>query len=136
MVIDYREAKPGPPAGPVLGQAQIPLKEFCDEFNKRTSPILQGTMLFTKVFKHAKGGYDISVRAPSIVYLVKQVLADRGESRISIYDLYDLVRIRMQMEKILNTEKNKAPVFPSFHAATSCILGTLKSMGIKINLRD
>lgn len=138
VIINAGEASSAPPLGPLLGQYQINIVEFCKEFNVQTSTYEPGVPLLTKIKKKKFTGYLIQFSQPSINELMKQAMADvnalqnSAESeddlipdttvyeKIDYATLYDIIQLKLPQ---LNT---------TLFGATSTIFGFLLSSKIKL----
>ena len=73
IIVPAGEAKSGPPLGPILGQHQINLMEFCKEFNKLTSSYKPGIPLAVKVMKSRDNKFKMKISQPSLSFFASQL---------------------------------------------------------------
>lgn len=94
------EAKMGGMLNAMLGQHQINVNDFIQEFNYKTSNILAGLPLKVYISKNKETNrLKITIKGPSLNFLLQSFVKN---NKISIVDLYDVLRIFYQF----NDNKN------------------------------
>ncbi len=124
-------ANPSPPVGPVLGQRGLNIMKFCNDFNKKTSNLEKGIPIPVIIRVFNDRTFDFIIKNPPISFLLKKFLSiDKGSknpgkdiiANINIKDIKDIAKL-----KILDTNSY------NIDSVLKSIIGTAKSMGIKIN---
>jgi len=141
VVIPAGEAKAGPPLGPILGQHQINMVEFCKEFNARTADYEPGVPIRVLIVKFKEGNqtkYDMIFRGIPTNFLIDQgvMMEDNPSSssssqltQIPIENLFDIVRIKLDELKTLTPQIN-------LEGVAGMILGTLRTRRIVIFMQS
>lgn len=81
LYVSPNSAKPGPPLGPILGQAQINTNEFCSQFNKLTEKMDPQLVLPVILYKKADRTFDITLRAPTTSFYIRRLRRKLSELR-------------------------------------------------------
>lgn len=124
-------AKPAPPISVCLGQKRLNILEFCKKFNELTSNWSESEPLCVKIFVKDKN-YELVICQPSVSRLVKKMLSLNklsklpGKQTVGALSKIDVLNLT---NKKLNDTNSFEP-----KTAVKSILGSLKSMGIKVNL--
>ncbi|MGX7576549.1 50S ribosomal protein L11 [Candidatus Vidania fulgoroideorum] len=119
--IKSQEALPKPPISSILGQRGINIMEFCKEFNSKTKKYEKGAIIPTRIFFNKKSKkISFKIKAPTVTYLIKKELKEKKEINIKT------------IENIYNLKKNDLNCY-DFKSFLKSIIGSLKSMGIKLN---
>jgi ribosomal protein L11 len=93
IIVPAGEAKSGPPLGPILGQHQINLMEFCKEFNKLTSSYKPGIPLAVKVIKSRDNKFKMKISQPSLSFFVSQLQLKYKDLKSIPYSIFfDVIR--------------------------------------------
>jgi len=121
LIVPAQAAKLTPPVGPILGQFRIKVKEFCEDFNNQTKNIFYGLPLNVFLFIYKDKSFDYIIKAPSTMFLMKNIIKYNSKKTLSILDLYKIALIK----------KSKQDLY-SYESVFKNILATSKSMKVKI----
>ncbi len=123
------EAKPGPPIGPVLGQAGVNIPMFIKEFNAKTAD-KKGYVIPVIITVYSDKSFTMELKTPpASILLMKAAGADKGSPRpnkekIGKISSAKVVEIAKQKLQDLNTD--------DLEAAIRTVRGTARSMGLDI----
>ena len=122
-------ATPAPPVGNNLGQHQVPIMEFCKQFNARTAD-KKGKLVPVIITVYKDKTFEFEIKTPPVSALVKEKInLAKGSSkpgtdkvgRISWKDIDDIARIKLPD---LNAH--------TIEQARKIIAGSVQSMGVDI----
>ena len=126
------QAVAGPPVGPALGQHGINIKQFCDEFNSKTSSLKQGLTVPVIISVYKDRTFSFVVKTPPASVLIKETLGLSSGSSVPNKDKVG----KLSYEQIAEIAKTKMPdiTAASLPAAIKTIAGTARSMGVEVEL--
>lgn len=122
-------ATPAPPVGNNLGQHQVPIMEFCKQFNARTAD-KKGEVVPVIITVYKDKTFEFEVKTPPVSALIKKrINLAKGSSkpgtekvgRISWKDVDDIARIKLQDLTAMDIEQ-----------ARKIIAGSARSMGVDV----
>ncbi|MCS7317831.1 MAG: 50S ribosomal protein L11 [Candidatus Dojkabacteria bacterium] len=123
------KATPAPPIGPILGQNGIPIPEFCNEFNKKTSGLSNLDIpVFVTVYKDRT--YKMVIKKPTVASMIKnKCKIEKGSStpnkqKVGKISMKDVIEIAQEKLEDLNTK--------NLDSAIRIVTGTAKSLGIEV----
>lgn len=123
------EASPAPPVGPTLGEHGIPIGEFVNRFNAKTSD-QQGVLLPVEIILYEDRTFDLNIKTPPASFLIKRA-ADLvtgspipHEMKIGVITRDQAMEIAERKMEDLNTNDKEM--------AFRQIAGTARSMGILV----
>ena len=129
LAIEAGKANPAPPIGPALGQHQVPIMDFCKEFNARTSKMGNDVIPVVLTVYEDKT-FTLITKSPVTSNLIKKAAGIQKGSAVPNKDKVGKIS-RAQVEEIakikmadLNTN--------SLSQAVKVVSGTARSMGIEV----
>jgi large subunit ribosomal protein L11 len=122
LIAPARNAKLGPPVGPILGQAKIKVKDFCTLFNNVTVNYDENFPIRVRVFVFKDETFVFIIKTPDIHFLLKNFLNFNKKNFLNLVDIYKISLIK-------KTELNHLNLKTIFKN----ILNTVKLRNIKIN---
>lgn len=130
VVIQGGSATPAPPLGPALGQAGIPINDFVQVFNDKTSD-KKGLPIPTKIFVYDDKSFEIVTTEPKAEFLIKQKInLKKGSGEPHINKVATIKK--SQLLEIY--EQKKADLSANDPEAGCKILaGTCRAMGVKVD---
>ena len=115
------EATSAPPLGPILGQNQLSINDFCKEFNAKSENFSDHFLLNILVTKNIekRGDFLINIRMPTIDFFFDQILYfNENFFFLLINEIFDIIKIK---SKELNFSINDmSKFFLSFLNSTEC----------------
>lgn len=122
-------ATPAPPVGPILGQAGINMMDFIKQYNDRTSD-KRGQIIPAELTIYQDRSFTFELKLPPVSALIKQELNLKQGSQEPKTDIV----AEMTMEQVRQIAEKKMPDLNagSIEAAMKTVIGTAKSMGVKV----
>lgn len=115
------EATTAPPLGPILGQNQLSINDFCKDFNLKSNNFSDNLLLSVMVKKNIlkKGDFEIFIKIPTIDFFFDQILYfNNGVFFLYLNEIFDIIKIK---SKVLGFNyKRMAILFFSFLKSTIC----------------
>ena len=123
------KATPAPPIGPALGQQGVNIGAFCKEFNDKTAS-QAGMVIPVVITVYQDRSFTFIMKVPPVANLLKKACGiDAGSSAPNKTKVATISK-----EKVIEIAKTKMPDLnaASIEAAVSMVMGTARSMGIKV----
>ena len=129
LQIPAGKANPAPPVGPALGQHGVNIMEFCKTFNAKTQDSI-GKLIPVEITVFADRSFTFITKTPPTSSLILEYTKlKKGSSEpnkdkvgsLSKKQVQDIAEIKMPDLNAVNIE-----------AAMNMVMGTARSMGIKI----
>lgn len=130
LQVKAREAQPGPPVGPALGQHGLNIMEFCKAFNAQTQSLEAGTPVPVIMTVYSDRSFTFVTKTPPASYLLKKAAGvEKGSSEPNRDKVGSVTRA--QLEEIVAI---KNPDLNSYDldVAVRIIAGSARSMGLNI----
>ena len=148
LQLNVKTATSGPPIGPILGQYGIPAASFCKEFNERTLEFKDNVIVQVRLYLFINGEYNFDIVLPTTSFFLKKIVqlekgfstpgyiySDSQENRNTIlYQKYKYVTPYLLYEILLYKNEHNLISKTQFYSTYKKFIGTLKSIGIFINL--
>lgn len=128
MLIKAGAATPAPPVGSTLGPYGLNLVMFCKEFNDKTAGMQGMVPALITVFEDRS--YEFILKIAPVAELIKQAAGIQSGSAHQI----KIVAATLSMDQITAIAEKKLPDLNgvTIDSAINQVLGTCKSMGVKI----
>ena len=129
LQIPAGSANPAPPVGPALGQHGVNIMQFCKAFNDATKG-KEGIILPVVISVYQDKSFDFVIKTPPASVLIKRAAnlakASSNPGKETAGEI--------SMDKVEEIAKQKMPDLNAsdLEAAKKIIMGTARSMGIKV----
>lgn len=123
------KAAPGQQVGQALGQHQINLKKFCDEFNEKSKDKI-GYIVPVEITINKDKTFSLNVKIPPISDLIRKALnIEKGAKNSKTDKIGTLTKGKVEeIAKMKMADLNTV----SLDAACKMVKGTARSMGILV----
>ena len=129
LQIQAGKANPAPPVGPVLGQAQVNIQQFCVQFNDRTKDMV-GNIIPVVITVYEDRSFTFITKTPPASDLLKKAAGVKsGSGKPNKTKVGTITR-----EQLLEIAKIKLPDLNAYdvEAAARIVEGTARNMGIGV----
>ncbi len=123
------KATPAPPTGPVLGQAGIPIMDFCNAFNERTKELGETIVPVVITVFEDRSFTFITKTPPTATLLKKAAGVDKGSASANKEKVGSLSQA--QLKEIAETKLPDLNAH-SLEQAIATVKGTAQNMGLEI----
>ncbi len=123
------QATPAPPIGPALGQHQVNIGQFIQQFNEKTRD-LNGMIVPCVITVYADRSFTFEVKSPPAAVLLKEAAQVAKGSGVPNREKVGTVT-RAQVRKIAERKKEDLNAF-DLDAADRIIAGSARSCGIDV----
>jgi large subunit ribosomal protein L11 len=123
------QANPAPPVGPALGQHQVNIMQFCQQFNADTQGKV-GTIIPVEITVYEDRSFTYILKTPPAAVLLKQAAGiESGSAAPNRTKVATVTR-----EQVREIAETKMPDLNAndVEAAMKIIEGTARSMGITV----
>jgi len=124
------EATPAPPVGPVLGQHGVPIMDFVKQYNDKTRD-QKGNLIPAVITVYEDRSFTFVTKLPPVSAMIKKALGLKeaspkpGREIVGTITAAQVKDIAEKKLGDLNTD--------SLDSAVKTVMGTARSMGIKIS---
>ncbi|CAL4318002.1 50S ribosomal protein L11 [Buchnera aphidicola] len=134
LQIPAGNANPSPPIGPALGQKGVNIMEFCKSFNLKTQSLEKGLPIPVIITVYQDKSFSFITKTPPASNLLKKAAGIKLGSKIPSKENV----AEIDFSKIIEIAKIKKPDMTgsNLEKICSCIIGTAKSMGIKVKIKN
>lgn len=123
-------ANPAPPVGPILGQHGVNIMEFCKAYNAQTQD-KKGQTIPAEVTVYEDRTFTFVLKLPPVSAMIKQVLGIQSGAKVPNKETVGTLT-KAQVEEI--AKKKMADMnTTSLEQAMSMVMGTARSMGVKVS---
>ncbi|CCB86935.1 50S ribosomal protein L11 [Parachlamydia acanthamoebae] len=129
LQIPAGKANPAPPIGPALGSAGVNIMAFCKEFNAKTQA-MAGDILPVVIYVYHDKTFTFICKKPPVAEMLKKAMGIEKGSAIPNRNKVGKIT-RSQARKIAEAKVQDMNA-SDLEAATNCVLGTARSMGIEL----
>ena len=130
LQVPAKEAAPGPPVGPALGQHGLNIMEFCKAFNAKTQSMENGMPIPVVITVYADRSFSFETKTPPASYLLKKAAGvDKGSAEPNRDKVGKVTRA--QIEEIVQLKKPDLNSY-DMDQAVRIITGTATSMGLEV----
>jgi len=123
-------ANPAPPVGPMLGQHGVNIMEFVNQYNQATQD-KKGQIIPAEVTIYEDRSFTFVTKLPPVSALIKQALnLEKGSGATPKETVGELT-----LDQVKAIAESKLPDLntDNLDSAINTVIGTAKSMGVKIN---
>lgn len=129
LQIPAGKANPAPPIGPALGGAGVNIMAFCKEFNAKTQA-MAGDILPVVITVYQDKTFTFICKKPPVAEMLKKKLGITKGSAVPNRD--KVAKITREQAREIASDKLQDLNATDLEAATNCVLGTARSMGIDL----
>jgi large subunit ribosomal protein L11 len=123
------EATPAPPVGPALGQHGLPIMDFVRAYNDKTAK-LKGQIIPAVITVFTDRTFSFITKLPPVAEMIKKKLGiKKGSGKAGREQAGVLTK---QMAEDIGKEKMADLNCDEVEAAAKIVMGTARSMGIKV----
>lgn len=128
ILIKAGAANPAPPVGSTLGPYGVNLVQFCKEFNDQTATMQGMVPVVITIFEDRT--YEFVLKTAPVAELIKQTIKIQKGGANQIKDVAGNITFQ-QIKEIAEKKMVDLNSF-SIDSAINQVIGTCKSMGVKV----
>ena len=122
-------ANPAPPVGPSLGQHGVNIMQFCQAYNEKTKD-KKGQIIPAVITIYEDRSFDFATKLPPVSEMIKQALKIKIGAKIAGKETVGTLT-KSQLEEITKLKMQDMNT-TNLEAAKKTVMGTARSMGVKI----
>lgn len=125
------QATPAPPIGPALGQHNVNIGQFVQQFNERTREA-NGTIIPVEITVYGDRTFSFICKSPPAAVLLKQAANIAKGSGVPNKEKVGSVT----MDQVRQIAQTKMKDLNSFDIEAACkqVMGTARSMGLEVKV--
>ncbi len=123
------QATAAPPVGPALGQHGLPIMDFVKAYNEKTKE-LSGNIIPAVITVYEDRTFSFVTKLPPVAAAIKKAMGlDKGSGKSGQESVGEI-----SMDQVKKIAEQKLPDLntKSVESAIRTVMGTAKSMGIKV----
>jgi len=129
MQIPGGGATPAPPVGSTLGQHQVPIMDFCKQFNALTAN-KKGETVPVIITIYKDKSFDLVIKTPPVSELIKKAISlPKGSSNPNTIKVGKITQ--KQVEEIAQIKLPDLNAF-TMEQAKKIVAGSARSMGVEV----
>ena len=129
MQIPGGGATPAPPVGSTLGQHQVPIMDFCKQFNALTAN-RKGETVPVIITIYKDKSFDLVIKTPPVTELIKKAISlSKGSSTPNTVKVGKITQ--KQVEDIAKIKLEDLNAF-TIEQAKKIVAGSARSMGVEV----
>lgn len=122
-------ATPAPPVGPILGQAGINMMDFIKQYNDKTAD-KRGEIIPAEITVYQDRSFTFELKLPPVSALILKELGKKQGSKEPKTDI--IGELTMDQARVIAEKKLPDLNTDDIDAATKSVIGSAKSMGVKV----
>jgi large subunit ribosomal protein L11 len=129
LTIQASMATPAPPVGTALGPHGIKIMDFCSEFNEKTQN-LKGSLIPALITIYDDRSFSFIIKKSPVSNMIKKIISLEKGSGTTGREFVGQIT-QAQIDQIAR-DKMEDLNTPDLEAAKRMVIGTARSMGVKI----
>jgi len=125
------KANPSPPIGPALGQRGLNIMEFCKTFNAQTQQLEVGMPIPVVITAYSDRTFTFVTKTPPVTYFLKKASGIKSGSA-TVGKAAPVGQVTMEQIREIAAKKMADLNANDIEAASSMIIGSARSMGLKV----
>ncbi len=129
LVLQAGAANPAPPVGPILGQQGVNIMEFCKAYNAATQD-KKGKTIPAEITVFEDRSFTFVLKLPPVSAMIKEALKLSSGGKLPGKEVVGT----LSSDQVRKIAEEKMPDLNagSVEAAMQMVIGTARSMGVKV----